>query len=69
MSKKKVTAAQILDAIKLNEKVRVTDIASRLYINKQTARRALNIMVRMGVLQMERYKYVGNADICVYSKI
>lgn len=69
MAKRKVTAAQILDAMKPNEKVRVSDISSRLYLNKQTARRALNMMVKMGVLEMERYKYVGNADICVYRKI
>lgn len=69
MVNKQLRASMILGAIKQNEKVRVSDIASRLYISKQKARRALNIMVIMGILQMERYHYAGNADICVYSVI
>lgn len=69
MVNKKVTKEMILGAIQPNEKVRVSDIASRLYINKQKARRYLNILVCFGILQMERYHYIGNADICVYSRI
>lgn len=69
MVNKKVTKEMILEAIKPNEKVRVRDIASRLYITKQKARRCLNILVCFGILQMERYHYIGNAEICVYTKM
>lgn len=69
MVNKKVTKEMILEAIRPNEKVRVTDIASRLYIDSQKARRCLNILVIMGCLQRVKFHYIGNADICVYSKI
>lgn len=69
MVNKKVTVEKIMSVIQPNEKVRVSDIASRLYIDNQKARRWLNKLVSYELLKMEKYHYVGNADICVYSKI
>lgn len=69
MKRQRITKEMVLGVMKKNEKVRVSDIASRLYISKQKARRILSVLVVMGVLEMRKYKYVGNANICVYKII
>ena len=62
-----ITATNIRKVIAKNESVRVTDVASRLFTtNKQAVRRLLNKMVCKGQLTCEKFKYIGNADICVY---
>ena len=62
-----ITATNIRKVIAKNESVRVTDVASRLFTtNKQAVRRLMNKMVCKGLLTCEKYKYIGNADICVY---
>ena len=62
-----ITATNIRKVIAKNESVRVTDVASRLFTtNKQTVRRLMNKMVCKGLLTCEKFKYIGNADICVY---
>ena len=62
-----ITATNIRKVIARNESVRVTDVASRLYTtNKQAVRRLMNKMVCKGLLTCEKFKYIGNADICVY---
>ena len=62
-----ITATNIRKAIAKNESVRVTDVASRLFTtNKQAVRRLMNKMVCKGLLTCEKFKYIGNADICVY---
>lgn len=62
-----ITAANIRKVIAKNESVRVTDVASRLFTtNKQAVRRLMNKMVCKGLLTCEKFKYIGNADICVY---
>lgn len=62
-----ITTTNIKKVIARNESVRVTDVASRLYTtNKQAVRRLMNKMVCKGLLTCEKFKYVGNADICVY---
>lgn len=63
----RVTTTNIRKVIAKNESVRVTDVASRLYTtNKQAVRRLMNKMVYKGLLTCEKFKYIGNADICVY---
>lgn len=63
----RVTTTNIRKVIGRNESVRVTDVASRLFTtNKQAVRRLMNKMVSKGLLTCEKFKYIGNADICVY---
>lgn len=62
-----ITTTNIRKVIARNESVRVTDVANRLYTtNKQAVRRLMNKMVCKGLLTCEKFKYIGNADICVY---
>ena len=62
-----ITATNIRKVIAKNESVRVTDVASRLFTtNKQAVRRLMNKMVCKGLVTCEKFKYIGNADICVY---
>ena len=62
-----ITTTNIRKVITKNESVRVTDVASRLFTtNKQAVRRLMNKMVSKGLLTCEKFKYIGNADICVY---
>ena len=62
-----ITTSNIRKVIARNESVRVTDVASRLFTtNKQAVRRLMNKMVCKGLLTCEKFKYIGNADICVY---
>lgn len=66
----RITSANIRKVIAKGEKVRISDVASRLYTtNKQAVRRQMNKMVCRGQLSMQKFKYIGNADICVYEKI
>ena len=66
----RITSAMINEVIARGEAVRISDVASRLFTtNKQAVRRLMNKMVCKGQLSMEKFKYVGNADICVYRKI
>ena len=63
----RITTTNIRKVIAKNESVRVTDVASRLYTtNKQAVRRLMNKMVCKGVMTGEKFRYIGNADICVY---
>ena len=66
----RITTTNIKKVITKGEKVRISDVASRLYTtNKQAVRRMMNKMVCRGQLSVEKFKYIGNADICVYMKI
>lgn len=66
----RITTASIREVIAKGEAVRISDVASRLFTtNKQAVRRLMNKMVCRGQLSCEKFKYVGNADICVYRKI
>lgn len=65
-----ITTTNIKKVIARGEAVRISDVASRLFTtNKQAVRRLMNKMVCKGQLSMQKFKYVGNADICVYRKI
>lgn len=66
----RITTANIKKVIAKGEAVRISDVASRLFTtNKQAVRRLMNKMVCRGQLSMQKFKYIGNADICVYKKI
>lgn len=66
----RITTTNIKKVIAKGESVRISDVASRLFTtNKQAVRRIMNKMVCRGQLSVEKYKYIGNADICVYRKI
>lgn len=63
----RITTTNIKKVITKGEAVRISDVASRLFTtNKQAVRRIMNKMVCRGQLSVEKYKYIGNADICVY---
>lgn len=66
----RITTANIREVIAKGESVRISDVASRLFTtNKQAVRRLMNKMVCRGQLSCKKFKYIGNADICVYRKI
>ena len=66
----RITSAMINEVIAKGEAVRISDVASRLYTtNKQAVRKQMNKMVCRGQLSCDKFKYIGNADICVYRKI
>lgn len=66
----RITTTNIRKVIARGEAVRIYDVASRLFTtNKQAVRRLMNKMVCRGLLSCEKFKYIGNADICVYRKI
>lgn len=65
----RITSANIRKVIARGEAVRISDVASRLFTaNKQAVRKQMNKMVYRGELSCEKFKYIGNADICVYRK-
>lgn len=51
-----------------NPQIRVSDVASLLYINKDKARRLLDWMVSQGYIKKRTIKYVGNANLNVYTR-
>lgn len=66
----RITTTNVKKVIARGEAVRISDVASRLFTtNKQAVRRLMNRMVSRGQLSVEKFKYIGNADICVYRKI
>ena len=66
----RITTTNIRKVIAKGERVRISDVASRLFTdNKQAVRRLMSKMVARGQLSCQKFKYVGNADICVYQKI
>lgn len=66
----RITSANIREVIARGEAVRISDVASRLFTtNKQAVRKQMNKMVCRGELSCKKFKYIGNADICVYRKL
>lgn len=51
-----------------NQEIRVSDVASLLYINKDKARRLLDWMVNQGYCKKKVIKYFGNANLNVYTR-
>lgn len=68
IAEKKTFAHRIMLMLNNNPQIRVSDVASLLYINKDKARRLLDWMVYQGYIKKKVIKYVGNANLNVYAK-
>ena len=65
---KEVNANHVMMMLVNNPQLRVSDVASKLYLNKDKARRLLDWMVNQGYIRKKVIKYVGNANLNVYTK-
>lgn len=65
---KEVNANRIMLMLVQNPLIRVADVASMLYLNKDKARRLLDWMVDQGYIKKRTIKYVGNANLNVYTR-
>ena len=61
-------ASKVLMMMHFNFQLRVSDVASQLYLNKDKARRLLDWMVQQGYIKKKVIKYVGNANLNVYTR-
>ena len=68
ITEKKIFAHRIMLMLNNNPQIRVADVASLLYINKDKARRLLDWMVNKGYIKKKVIKYVGNANLNVYTR-
>lgn len=68
ITEKKAGANVIWEMLSRNPQIRVADVASMLYINKDKARRLLDWMVSQRYIKKKVIKYVGNANLNVYTK-
>ena len=68
ITEKKFFAHRIMLMLNNNPQIRVADVASLLYINKDKARRLLDWMVNQGFIKKKVIKYVGNAILNVYTR-
>ena len=65
---KEVNKNKIMLMLVNNPQIRVADVASMLYLNKDKARRLLDWMVYQGCIKKRTIKYVGNANLNVYTR-
>lgn len=65
---KEVNANSIMMMLTINPQIRVSDVASKLYLNKDKARRLLDWMVYQGYLKKKVIRYAGNANLNVYTR-
>ena len=65
---KEVNANQVMMMLVNNPQLRVSDIASKLYLCKDKARRLLDWMVYEGYIKKKVIKYAGNANLNVYTR-
>lgn len=65
---KEVNANRIMLMLTQNPQIRVSDVASALYLNKDKARRLLDWMVYQGYIKKRVIKFVGNANMNVYTR-
>lgn len=65
---KEVYANRIMLMLVSNPQIRVADVASSLYLNKDKARRLLDWMVNQGYIKKKVIRYVGNANLNVYTR-
>lgn len=65
---KEVNANRIMLMLTLNPQIRVSDVASQLYLNKDKARRLLDWMAYQGYIKKRVIKFVGNANMNVYTR-
>ena len=68
ITEKRIFANRIMLMFNNNPQIRVSDVASLLYINKDKARRLLDWMVSQGYIKKRTIKYVGNANLNVYTR-
>lgn len=68
ITEKRIYANRIILMSSKNPQIRVSDVASILYLNKDKARRLLDWMVNQGYIKKKVIKYVGNAKLNVYTK-
>ena len=68
ITEKKAAANVVWELLSKNPQIRVIDVASILYINKDKARRLLDWMVREGYIKKRTIKYAGNASLNVYNR-
>lgn len=61
-------ASIVMMMLHCNLQLRVSDVSSQLYINKDKARRLLDWMVLQGYLKKKVIKHVGNANLNVYTR-
>lgn len=65
---KEAKAGIIMPMLRNNPQIRVSDVASKLYLNKDKARRLLDWMVKEGYIKKRTIKYAGNANLNVYTR-
>lgn len=65
---KEVNANQVMMMLINDPQIRVSDVASKLYLNKDKARRLLDWMVSEGYIKKRTIKYAGNASLNVYNR-
>lgn len=65
---KEVHANDIMLMLVNNPQIRVADVASKLYLNKDKASRLLDWMVKEGYLKKRIIKFAGNASLNVYNR-
>ena len=65
---KEYYADRILVFINRRGQIRVKDVTSWLYLNKDRSRRLLDWMVSVGYITKKTIKYAGNANMNVYFK-
>ena len=65
---KEVYSNKIMLMLPFNHQIRVSDVASKLYLNKDKARRLLDWMVCQGYIKKKVIKYTGNANMNVYTR-
>lgn len=65
---KEVNANSIMMMLTINPQIRVSDVASKLYLSKDKARRLLDWMVFQGYLKKKVIRYAGNASMNVYTR-
>lgn len=65
---KEVYSNKIMLMMPFYHQIRVSDVASKLYLNKDKARRLLDWMVNQGYIKKRTIKYAGNANLNVYTR-
>lgn len=65
---REVMANKVLMMLRHCYQIRVSDVASKLYINKDKARRLLDWMFLNGLIKKKVIRYAGNANLNIYEK-
>lgn len=61
-------AERIMVLINRRNQIRVSEVASWLYLNKDRVRRLLDWMVSEGYINKKTIKFAGNANMNVYTR-